>query len=67
MFAWPEGLGEDFLDAVGDLRPIEATVPYPTEEEPLKINLRERYRLYIKRELPKLAEMIGESGKPRLP
>jgi hypothetical protein len=59
LFEWPEGLGKDFLDAVKDLRPIEATVPFPTGEEPLKINLRERYRLYIKRELPKLAEMIG--------
>jgi len=59
LFPWPEELREDFRNAVKDLRPIEATVPFPTEEEPLSINLRNYYRLYIRDEVKKLAEKIG--------
>jgi hypothetical protein len=60
ILVWPKELLSDFLAAVEPLRPLEKVSP-PTgpTDEILKINLRERYRDYIGKELPKLAEKIG--------
>ncbi len=70
LFAWPDPgpevpLEEAFLDIVADLRPFETKVPYPPDpakEELLRYRLREDYPLYIKDEVPKLAEIIGSNG-----
>ena len=60
VLKWPEKLLPDFISAVEPLKPIEATVKYPTPaEEELKLEFRNRYRDYIRDELPKLAEIIG--------
>lgn len=66
--AWPGELnvsGTDFTDSIDGLlrgRPIEAV---PDEELRLAVRLRERYRDYIKEELPKLAERIGAKWAPQ--
>jgi len=66
--AWPGELnvsGTDFTDAIDALlrgRPIEAV---PDEDLRLPVRLRERYRDYIKEELPKLAERVGAKWAPQ--
>ena len=54
-------MGVEFLEAVTPLTPIEKV---PVDTEPLKVYLRERYRDYIKEELPKLAELVGADWEP---
>jgi hypothetical protein len=69
LFAWPDPspeipLEEAFLEIVADLRPFETKVPYPPDpagEDLLRYRLREDYPLYIKEEVPKLAEIIGSN------
>jgi len=62
---WPQEIREDFIRAVAPLQPIEAEVEYPTPvEQELSQNFKERYRDYIKEELPKLAETIGSTWAP---
>ena len=65
LFVWPEELGSDFLNVVKDLRPFETKVPYPLEDELLRIDLRESYPEYIRSELPQLAARIGAEWKAR--
>jgi hypothetical protein len=66
--AWPAELnvmGTDFTDAIDGMlrsRPIEAV---PDEDIRLAVRLRERYRDYIKEELPKLAERTGAKWAPQ--
>ena len=60
VLKWPEKLLPDFIAAVEPLKPIEATVKFPTPpNEELRLEFRNRYRDYIRDELPKLAEIIG--------
>ena len=58
LLVWPEELGQDFIDKVKVLTPIEKVkFPTPTSDE-LNIRLRELYRNYIRNDLPKLAKII---------
>jgi hypothetical protein len=58
LLVWPEELGPEFMAAVKPMNPIERVkFPTPTAEE-LAPRLRERYRDYIKEDLPKLAQII---------
>ena len=60
VLVWPEELLPDFIAAVESLKPIEAKLDFPTPpEQELKMEFRNRYRDYIRKELPKLAEIIG--------
>ncbi|MCU0959562.1 MAG: hypothetical protein MUF48_05610 [Pirellulaceae bacterium] len=60
VLVWPEELLPDFIAAVEPLKPIELKVDFPTPAtQELKMEFRNRYRDYIRRELPKLAEIIG--------
>jgi hypothetical protein len=60
VLKWPQELLPDFIAAVEPLKPIEAKVEYPTPpDQELKMEFRNRYRDYIRKELPKLAEIIG--------
>ncbi|MFW6168956.1 MAG: hypothetical protein ACODAD_00600, partial [Planctomycetota bacterium] len=59
VLVWPAELKPDFIAAVEKLIPIETKVEYPTEQEPLKLDFRNRYRDYIREEMPLLAEIIG--------
>ena len=64
VLVWPEELKPDFIAAVEKLIPIELTVEYPTPPEAeLKLDFRNRYRDYIREEMPKLAEIIGAKWK----
>lgn len=60
ILTWPQELTPRFLRMVERLRPIETTVPGPTEQarEILPQDLRAEYANYIKEELPKLASII---------
>ncbi len=60
VLKWPQELLPDFIAAVEPLVPIEAKVDFPTPaRQELKVDFRNRYRDYIKKELPKLAKIIG--------
>ncbi|MHB9066308.1 MAG: hypothetical protein ACYC4B_21120 [Pirellulaceae bacterium] len=60
VLVWPQELLPDFIAAVEPLKPIEAKVEFPTPpQQELKMEFRNRYRDYIRKELPKLAEIIG--------
>ena len=60
VLVWPQELLPDFIAAVEPLKPIEAKVEFPTpKSQELKMEFRNRYRDYIRKELPKLAEIIG--------
>lgn len=63
VLVWPAELKPDFIAAVEKLMPIETNVEYPTEQEPLKIDFRNRYRDYIREEMPVLAEIVGAEWK----
>ena len=60
VLVWPEAMLPDFISAVEPLKPIEAKLDFPTPpQQELKVELRNRYRDYIRQELPKLADIIG--------
>jgi hypothetical protein len=60
ILTWPNELGEDLIDQVKDLRPIEQKVHHPPDSEmELILSLRRRYQSHIEVELPKLADVIG--------
>ncbi|MHB8969730.1 MAG: hypothetical protein ACYC3X_06055 [Pirellulaceae bacterium] len=60
VLVWPTELLPDFIAAVEPLKPIESKVDFPTPpKQELKMEFRNRYRDYIRKELPKLAEIIG--------
>ena len=60
VLVWPQELLPDFIAAVEPLKPIEAKIDFPTPPtQELKMEFRNRYRDYIRKELPKLAEIIG--------
>ena len=61
---WEESNRRRFIRVVKELRPIEKTVKFPTESEPLVHDLRMYYRDYITRELPRLAEIIRARWSP---
>lgn len=64
VLVWPEELLPDFILAVEQLKPIEAKLDFPTPpEQELLPGLRNRYRDYIRKELPKLADIIGAEWK----
>lgn len=66
VLVWPEKtMSREFIRAVKPLHPIELTVPYPTEPatDPLDPRLRTEYKLYIEKELPKLAEIVDAEWK----
>lgn len=58
VLVWPTELAQSLRDEVEKYRPIEL-VEYNSGREPLRRDLREAYRDYIKLELPKLAQIIG--------
>lgn len=62
IFVWPAELTQTprFLNAVQGLRPIESI---PTNYE-INVDFRGAYRDYIKKELPRLAEIIGARWDP---
>lgn len=63
LLVWPASMGQDFIQTVNPLRPIEEFVTYddkgyvPSQE--INGQYRERYRYFITDELPKLAAQIG--------
>jgi len=59
ILTWPAELKDDFLEKVKGMRLIERVDPEANPEDEMRISLRERYRDYIKYELPKLARDIG--------
>ncbi len=64
VLKWPQELLPDFIAAVEPLKPIEAKVEFPTPpNQELKMEFRNRYRDYIRKELPKLAEIIGSEWR----
>lgn len=76
ILTWPPELGEDFINRVEQYQPIESFEysPRPNPEHELLPTYRERYRNYIKKELPKLAEIVrakwaasGPSAAPITP
>jgi hypothetical protein len=59
LLVWPTDLGQDFIDRFEPLKPIELKVDFPTPmAQEIEGSLRSRYRLYIKNQLPKLAEIV---------
>lgn len=70
VLLWPSGPGEleaDFIEKVtsSEFRPFEK-LPYGSGgPEALRRDFREEYRDYIKRELPKLAAIIGASWQAK--
>ncbi len=59
LLTWPPILGQEFISIVSRLQPIEAKVKFgPDQKEELDVTLRQRYRDFIDRELPKLADII---------
>jgi hypothetical protein len=59
VLVWPSDFGDDFLNAVEPLRPIEQlSYPTPISKE-IDVSYRRRYRNFIPEELPKIAEIIG--------
>jgi hypothetical protein len=55
---WPrEDLGEEFYDAVSDKLPIERVDK--EDVDAIEFHLREQYRDFIKKEVPRLAEIVG--------
>lgn len=65
LLKWPQALDEDFIREVRPLWPIEEKLSPERRDEILSIGLRERYRDYIKEELPKLAGKIGSRWQTR--
>lgn len=64
ILVWPKELGDDFIAKVDAFKPIESLAfPTPALQELPKTD-RERYRDYIKEELPKLAAIIGAQWRP---
>jgi hypothetical protein len=62
LLKWPSELRPDFIRAVDQYRPIESFADFvypPPPEAEISVRFRERYRDYIKQELPKLADIIG--------
>lgn len=59
VLVWPGELKPDFIAAVEKLMPIETKVEFPAEKEQLKLEFRNRYRDYIREEMPGLADIIG--------
>ena len=61
ILKWPEELGTQFIRAVQKFRPIEQTAKFDVQgvDRDIATNLREDYRDYVKKELPKLADRIG--------
>ena len=58
-------LGDDFVLAVRDLKPIETAVSYPpTQEQKLSVVERQRYWNYVERLLPDLARLVGTRWAP---
>jgi hypothetical protein len=66
ILVWPQTLGEDFIATVKDVVRGEAieSIDQLDPNRQLPIQMRERYRDFIKSELPKLAEIIGARWAP---
>ena len=59
ILVWPPELGEDFISRVETFKPFES-LSYPTDPKQELVRVyRERYRDYIREELPKLAAIAG--------
>jgi hypothetical protein len=59
LLVWPSDLGADFVERFAPLKPIELSVDFPTPvKQEVEGSLRSRYKLYIKNQLPKLAEIV---------
>ncbi|MDP6444101.1 MAG: hypothetical protein QF805_09960, partial [Pirellulaceae bacterium] len=67
LLKWPEQFGWEFEKRVSGLKPIEVVVPFPIENEKAeKIPFldRQRYRNFIKFDLPKLGKIVGTTWQP---
>ena len=67
VLVWPQSMENEFLSQVQSLTPIEKSVKFPVEEEQeLDARWRDYYRLYIGRELPKMADLVDAYWAPQV-
>jgi hypothetical protein len=66
VLEWPKDiLGNEFVQKVQELQPIEAKVKFGSGSEVLRPDERSRYRNFIYTRLPKLAEIIGAQWRSK--
>lgn len=59
LLVWPEYLGEDFIEQVDELRPIEKYATGDAQAKEIPTEYLDRYRNYITDHLPNVAAIIG--------
>ncbi|MBB75931.1 MAG: hypothetical protein CMJ75_15605, partial [Planctomycetaceae bacterium] len=67
VLVWPQSMENEFLSQVQNMTPIEKSVEFPVkEEQELDARWRDYYRLYIGRELPKMADLVDAYWAPQV-